>query len=910
AVLGNTYFWFLAALLQTNILFYSDDFLHAGPVRKGYLQAALAIGIGVGSLAAGYLSGKKIEYGLIPVGSIGLTAFALALFGNGLGFGTVAGLLGMLGFFAGFFVVPINALIQHRPDPDRKGGVIAAANLLSFAGIFLGSAVYYLFVMVHLDARHIFLASAFITVAGTIYVLVLLPESLMRLLLWFLVHSIYRIRIEGRGNIPAKGGALFVSNHLSFIDALLLMASTERHVRFLMYKKYYDHPLIHPFAAIIGAIPISAELRPREMIRSLRTANETIKSGHVVCIFAEGQITRIGQLLPFRRGLERIIKGTDAPIVPVNLDGIWGSVFSYEKGRFLWKLPKDILHPITVSYGAHMPSTSTAFEVREAVQELASNAYKHRKLRMKTLPRAFVRAARRHPFRFAMADASSALGFASALTRTVFLARRLKPVWQDQEMVGILLPPSIAGALVNFAALLMGKIPVNLNYTLSNEGIASCARQCQLQTVVTSKAFLERVRIDVPGRVVLLEELAAGSNLDDKWIALLMAWTFPVRLLERAVGGKRKIQLDDVATIIFSSGSTGDPKGVMLTHYNIGSNIEQLDQCFAFKRRDRVLGVLPFFHSFGFTGTMALPMVTGTGVVYHPSPLDAQAIGVLVEHRAVTFLLATPTFLQAYMRRCNPEDFGSVQFVLVGAEKLHERTAQAFEDKFGIRPLEAYGCTECAPAVTVNTRDYRAAGFRQVGGKRGKIGHALPGVSVRIVDPESFEPRSVGQSGLLLVRGPNVMKGYLNRPDKTAEVLRDGWYITGDIATLDQDGFLEITDRLTRFSKIAGEMVPHIRVEEKLQELADMNEQVFAVTTGPDEKKGERLLVLHTLPEGQLKSCIEKLGQIDLPNLWIPRPNAFFRVDALPHLGSGKLDLRKIRDLALQLSRGLQASLS
>ena len=181
---------------------------------------------------------------------------------------------------------------------------------------------------------------------------------------------------------------------------------------------------------------------------------------------------------------------------------------------------------------------------------------------------------------------------------------------------------------------------------------------------------------------------------------------------------------------------------------------------------------------------------------------------------------------------------------------------------------------------------------------------------MRIVDPESFEPRSVGQSGLLLVRGPNVMKGYLNRPDKTAEVLRDGWYITGDIATLDQDGFLEITDRLTRFSKIAGEMVPHIRVEEKLQELADMNEQVFAVTTGPDEKKGERLLVLHTLPEGQLKSCIEKLGQIDLPNLWIPRPNAFFRVDALPHLGSGKLDLRKIRDLALQLSRGLQASLS
>ena len=233
---------------------------------------------------------------------------------------------------------------------------------------------------------------------------------------------------------------------------------------------------------------------------------------------------------------------------------------------------------------------------------------------------------------------------------------------------------------------------------------------------------------------------------------------------------------------------------------------------------------------------------------------------------------------------------------------MQERTAQAFQDKFGIRPLEAYGCTECSPAVTVNTNDFRAAGFRQTGSKRGKIGHALPGVSVRIVDPDTFQPVPVGQPGLLLVRGPNVMKGYLGRPNDTAKVIRDGWYVTGDIAALDQDGFLEITDRLSRFSKIGGEMVPHIKVEEKLQELAESSEQVFAVTSGPDEKKGERLLVLTTLPEEQLSQCLSRLGEIDLPNLWIPRQGAFFKVDALPCLGSGKLDLRKIRELALQRS--------
>jgi acyl-[acyl-carrier-protein]-phospholipid O-acyltransferase/long-chain-fatty-acid--[acyl-carrier-protein] ligase len=339
----------------------------------------------------------------------------------------------------------------------------------------------------------------------------------------------------------------------------------------------------------------------------------------------------------------------------------------------------------------------------------------------------------------------------------------------------------------------------------------------------------------------------------------------------------------------------------MLTHDNIVSNVAQLDQCFGFERKDRILGILPFFHSFGFTGTLALALTRGLGVVFHPNPFDARTIGGLVSDHAVTFLLATPTFLQGYIRRCDPQQFGSLRVVLVGAEKLHERTAQAFEDKFGIRPLEAYGCTECSPAVTVNTRDFRAAGFRQVGGKRGKIGHPLPGVSIRIVDPANFEPVPLGQSGLMLVRGPNVMKGYLGRPVETAKAIHNGWYVTGDIATVDEDGFVEITDRLSRFSKIGGEMVPHIKVEEKLQELAGAEEQVFAVTSAPDEKKGERLLVLHTLDDAVLSACLDRLDQSGLPNLWIPRPQSFFRVEAIPYLGTGKLDLRRIRTLAGQL---------
>jgi acyl-[acyl-carrier-protein]-phospholipid O-acyltransferase/long-chain-fatty-acid--[acyl-carrier-protein] ligase len=901
AILGNTYFWFLAVLLQSNIVFYSKNAFGESKLREVGLQTALALGIGFGSFAAGYLSRGKIAVKLIPAGALGMSIFGFALSAPSLNYTGALILLAAIGGASGFFIVPINAIIQHNPDSDQKGGVIAAASVLSWVGILSGGALYYLLGLMHLGAPSIFLVGAILTLAATAYTLYLLPDALLRLLLWLLVHSMYRMRVEGLENIPEKSGALLVSNHLSFIDALVLMASTDRPIRFLVFKAFYDHPLIHPFVKLGNAIPISSEQRPREMIRSLRAAGDAVASGEIVCIFAEGQITRIGALLPFRRGLEFIIKGVDAPIIPVQLGGVWGSIFSYESGKFFWKVPKRLLQPVTVSYGKPMPSSATAFEVRQAVEELQSASYRHQKVYMQTLHRSFIRTARSHRFRMAMADAEKRIRFGSALTRMILLARRLKHVWKDQEMVGILLPPSIAGALVNFAALALGKIPVNLNYTLTNEGIASCARQCKLQSVVTSKAFCERVHLEIPGTPIMLEELVQDLRSGEKLGALLLSWFMPAAWLERLLrSSSKKTELDDVATVIFSSGSTGEPKGVMLTHFNIGSNVEQLTQCFAFTKKDRILGVLPFFHSFGFTGTMSLPLIAGVGVAYHPNPLDARAVGELVSQHEVTFLLSTPTFLQSYTRRCSPEQFGSIRLVMVGAEKMQERTAVAFQDKFGIRPLEAYGCTECSPAVTVNTNDFRAAGFRQTGSKRGKIGHALPGVSVRIVDPDTFQPLPVGHAGLLLVRGPNVMKGYLGRPAETAKVLRDGWYVTGDIASIDEDGFVEITDRLSRFSKIGGEMVPHIKVEEKLNELAESPDQVFAVTSGPDEKKGERLLVLHTLNDDVLYKCLSHLSDIDLPNLWIPRPSAFFKVDALPLLGSGKLDLRKIRELALE----------
>jgi acyl-[acyl-carrier-protein]-phospholipid O-acyltransferase/long-chain-fatty-acid--[acyl-carrier-protein] ligase len=382
-------------------------------------------------------------------------------------------------------------------------------------------------------------------------------------------------------------------------------------------------------------------------------------------------------------------------------------------------------------------------------------------------------------------------------------------------------------------------------------------------------------------------------------VALALAALVPRRALERWCGAARPSRMDDVLTVIFSSGSTGEPKGVELTHFNVDANVDAVAQVFHVIGRDRLLGILPHFHSFGYL-LLWFSAAHPIGTVFHPNPLDAAAIGGLVQRFRISVLVATPTFLQLYLRRCTPAQFGSLRLVLAGAEKLPERLAQAFDDHFGIRPLEGYGATECAPAIAVSTLDYRAPGFYQPGSRRGFVGQPLPGVAVRVVDPDTFAVLPPGTPGMLLVRGPNVMRGYLGRDDLTAAAIRDGWYVTGDVALVDDDGFIQVTDRLARFSKIGGEMVPHGRVEEALQQAAGATEQVFAVTGLPDQRKGERLAVLHTLDPAELPAILERLRSAGLPNLFVPRLDQFVRVERIPVLGSGKLDLRAVRRAAAE----------
>ncbi|KPA15707.1 AMP-dependent synthetase and ligase domain protein, partial [Candidatus Magnetomorum sp. HK-1] len=342
--------------------------------------------------------------------------------------------------------------------------------------------------------------------------------------------------------------------------------------------------------------------------------------------------------------------------------------------------------------------------------------------------------------------------------------------------------------------------------------------------------------------------------------------------------------------------------GVQLTHSNIRSNIEAINQVFQVNKKDVVMGILPFFHSFGYTGTLWLPLLSGMGAVYHNNPLDAKSIGKLIHKNKATLLMTTPTFLNSYTRRCEKHQLASLRFIVVGAEKLKKEIADAFKEKFDITPMEGYGCTELSPIVALNFPDYVSEGVHQKAYKPGTIGLPLPGIAIKVINQNTMKEASADEDGLLYIKGPNVMKGYLNKEELTKEVIENGWYKTGDIANVDEDGFIKITGRLSRFSKIGGEMVPHIKIEQTIHSILNSSDQVCVVTSIPDDKKGEKLAVL-CLQDVDIASLVDQLKESDLPNLWVPDVRCFFKVEAIPLLGSGKLDLGKIKKRALEESK-------
>lgn len=905
AVWASAFFLMIAAFVQLNLLSYGPEHLGmANQEEATLLFLVVAFGIGSGSLIAGKVSRQSIEFGIVPIGSA-LLAFSCA----GLYFippgAEVAAYVCCLvmGFGAGLFVVPVQSFLQFRSPPDKMGEIIAASGWLSWVGVLLAAFLLHLCsATLGLSAAANFMVIGVMVLVMALVAFITLPDFFVRFVVMLLTRCFYRLRCSGIRNLPAQGGALIVANHVSMMDAIWICAVQQRRIRFVMSRKYLDTCgwWMKGLLKLGGVIPIHEEDPAKAILKSLQAARKVIEDGYIVAIFPEGHLSRTGHMLPFKPGFERIVKGTGAPIIPVYIEGGYGSHASYAQGQPQLLRTGDFRRQITVAIGQALPETARTTDVHDAVLELAASATDAYAPIRGSAGRCFARSARRNWKKLAIADSTGKrLTFGKTLIAALLLRKKFSKVLAgDPEEIGLLLPPSVGGALVNLGLSLEGRVAVNLNYTSSTGALRSAMEQADIRTLITSRKFMEKFPdTPTPERVLYAEDLAAGFSTLAKITTLLKAKFLPLPLLI----SDRFWAPEDPLTILFSSGSTANPKGILLSHHNILSNIDGFSVVARARPDDVICSVLPFFHSFGFTVGLWFPLTNGIGVVYHHHPLETDAISQIAEDHRATILMGTPTFLMAWVRKIRPEAFAHLRWAVVGAEKLRPKLADMFEKRYGVRPLEGYGATECSPVIAVNVPDVDIDGLNQPGNLEGSVGRPLPNLRTRILDPDTLTPVAPGEVGLLFVKGPSVMQGYVKNPQKTGEVLIDGWYNTGDIVKQDDNGFITITDRLTRFSKLAGEMISHSAVEEALQNAIGCSPDQLAVTGIADEKKGERLVVIYQESLGTAEDFQDKVRQMQVPNLWKPDNRAWIPVEHLPTLGTGKRDLKGLKEIAAQL---------
>ena len=710
---------------------------------------------------------------------------------------------------------------------------------------------------------------------------------------------IYRVTAFGREQLP-KGGFLLLPNHISFVDAIVLQLACPRRIRYLVDEGFYRKRVLHSILRAAGCIPITA----RHAKEAVRLAVEQIRAGEVVCLFPEGQLTRSGILLRLQRGYELIARHAQAPVVPVWLDQLWGSIFSFKGGRFFKKWPTQIPYRVTVAFGKPLQAEAADIAtVREELLKLGEFCFSRRPSLDRHLAEPCVRGLKRRPFATAVIDGldHSALSRSKLLGAAVALSRYLRKEFPD-ERIAIILPASKGSMVANLAVTLADKVPVDLNFTIGRAANESCCKRANLRVAISATQFIERLKdFPWPERVLKLDELMPRMKrqIIFWWMMSILA---PARLLLRILkipqkGGHRE------AVLLFTSGSTGEPKGAVMSHRNVVGNVSQFRQLLDARKDDAILASLPFFHTFGSTVTLWYPLIEGVRIVTYPNPLEAAKNAALIERYKLTYLLATPTFLRGYLRKVEPDKLRSLRLVITGAEKLPSDLAKNFEERFKQKVFEGYGLTETSPVVSVNLPEpppTKPGEYVQPTSRLGSVGKMAPGIAAEIREPETDGKLSLHETGMLWLRGVNIFEGYLHDAERTADVLQNGWLKTGDLGRFDEDGFLYIEGRLSRFSKIGGEMVPHEAIESKIVDLLGLSgrdERPIAIMGVRDEAKGEALVLLSAV-DLDLAELRSKLHDAGVPNLWIPKQVQ--RIESIPVLASGKLDLKKCKEVVQQ----------
>jgi acyl-[acyl-carrier-protein]-phospholipid O-acyltransferase/long-chain-fatty-acid--[acyl-carrier-protein] ligase len=906
SIIGLSIFWGISQLVVAIFGEYLKE--NMGVTNTVIAQGLLSIsglGIVAGSLSVGRVSRRYIETGIIPIGALGIaiSLFFISSLESLVGLGV---LFFFYGFFSGLFIVPLNTLIQFATPKKMMGKVLAGSNFMQNLSMFIFLMLSALFAFVGFSSKGLFTLAMLIAFGGFLYTLIKLPQSMVRFAVRVVFGLRYRVSVEGLDNFKSSRGVLLLGNHISFLDWAFLQIAYPKQIRFVIDRNYYNIWYFKPIFKFFKAIPIST----RGGKKALSLITEELNNGHTVALFPEGNLSRNGHLGKFYRGFEYALSSANRStiIVPFYLRGLWEGEFSHASKKMRSKRLKDI----GITFGKPMSIKSSAIEVKEEVFKLSILSWNSYAKRLPTIQEAWIRGAKETGSNLAIADSTGVeLNGHRFITAVLLMRDAFKKLLKDNQNIGLLVPTSAGGSIANMATLTLGKTIVNLNYSSGTESLKHAIELADIKNIITSKQFITKLKAKgfnldevLDGRdVIYLEDLKAKMGKFKQLRTYLIAKFLPIKLLTLCF--IKDVKTSDTAVIMFSSGSEGTPKGIELSHINMMGNIKQIASLLNPTEQDVMLGTLPIFHSFGLTVTTLLPLIEGIPVVCHPDPTDGYGIAKLsVKYRA-TILFATATFYRLYARnrKIHPLMFDTLKMVVAGAEKLPKDIVELFKKRFGKSILEGYGTTETTPVAscnlhdTIDPDDYHV----QIANREGSIGLPILGTSFMIVDPDTFEPLPIGEEGMMLIGGTQVMKGYLKDEEKTKSVIReiDGirWYITGDKGRIDEDGFVTIVDRYSRFAKIGGEMISLGAVEQEITKILDEDTQI-AITAIPSIKRGEEIVLLLE-GERDIDELKREIKNIKLNPLY--RPTKYFKVDTLPKLGSGKADFKGLKKMALSL---------
>jgi acyl-[acyl-carrier-protein]-phospholipid O-acyltransferase / long-chain-fatty-acid--[acyl-carrier-protein] ligase len=908
SILGASWFWLVGAVFLSQLPNFAKQTLGAGSGVVTLFLAAFSIGVGVGSVLCGRLMKGEISARYVPLAALGMAVFSLdlALASEGAIPAASGELLGIAAFLShlvgirifadllaiaicgGFFVVPLYAIVQRRSEEAFRARIIAAGNIMNALFMTGAAIVTALLLAAGLHTPDLYLVLGILNAGVALWICKLLPQDTLRMLARIALRLAYRVEVRGLENLASAGErVVIVPNHLSFLDGPLIAAFLPGYPMFAIdtaqAARWWARPLL-----------AGADIYPMDPTRPMATKSlvKALRAGRQCVIFPEGRLNVTGgALMKIYDGPALIADKGEAVVLPVRIDGVEFTPFSRLTSRLGGRLRRRWFPKVTITlYEPRHLAIPDGLRGRARRQRAGLMLYD---IMSETMARrgdppslfgALLAARRahggRHPI---LADpAAGPLSYDRLIAASLVFGRILAHTSRQGEAVGLMVPNSIGAAVAFLALQATGRIPAMLNHTAGVDAVLSACRTAQLRTVVTSRRFIEVAKLEALAghlagavEIIWLEDLRGRLGLVDKLYGL-WAWRFSVAR-HRRLG----IIASDPAAILFTSGSEGAPKGVVLSHANLLANRRQLAARVDFSPADQVLNALPMFHSFGLTAGFLLPLLSGVRVFLYPSPLHYRIVPELAYGIGATLLFGTDTFLSGYARAANPYDFYALRYVFAGAEAVRAETRLVWAERFGKRILEGYGVTECSPVIAVNTPMHF---------KPGTVGRLLPLIEHRL-DPVP----GIAEGGRLLLRGPNVMEGYL-RPEAPGELAppEEGWHDTGDIVRIDDEGFVTIAGRAKRFAKLAGEMVS-LAVAERIA-VAAYPDYRHAVVALPDARRGERLMLVSDAPEVSREALIEAAHRERLPEIAIAREVC--RVTALPLLGSGKTDYPAVQLLA------------